>query len=345
MKYTVLSNHKMPLSPECLPAEVWLMVFSFIEGNDLRRAFSCLNSFFTALLYSPHLRVHLNVTTGGYRELSPSHISFCHEAYESLHANIHGISDLLLFLDRAHTLPNLRSLSLHIRRQTNYSLLISILPRLTSLQHLTISYAILSADSMMASLHTEILKLPQLRTCRLRLSRITSNTPIFSPNLLISTSLRHFYVNAWIRPVDLCHLVMCMPSLRFLNVYLYHHSVNIWDDLLFPQFTKRACVSLVNQHVDLKRLTKAAPNLMHFNIHIEPYVGQSPRYSFRGNCSINSEIDHIHVKMTWKKDINSGMLKLIPPVTIQGQKLVKEECNVDWSFQEYEIIQKYSNFV
>jgi len=152
----------MPLSPECLPAEVWFMVFSFIEGNHLRRAFSNLNSFFTALLKSSHLRIHLNVTTGGYRELSPSHTCFCHEAYEGLNANIHGVSDLLLFLDCTHTFPNLRSLSLYIRRQKNYSLLISILHRLTSLQHLTIAYGILSADSMMASLHTEISKLPQL---------------------------------------------------------------------------------------------------------------------------------------------------------------------------------------
>lgn len=335
----------MSLSPECLPAEVWLMILSFIEGNYLRRAFSNLNSFFTALLNSPNLRIHLNVTTGGHRELISSHISFCHEAYQGLHANIHGISDLLLFLDRTRTFPNLRSLSLHIRRQKNYSLLISILPELTSLQHLTISYAILSADSMMASLHTEILKLPQLRTCRLRLSRITSNTTNFSATLLTSTSLRQFHVNAWIRPVDLYHLVKCMPSLRFLNVYLYHHNVNIWYDLLFPQFTKRACMTLVNQHVDLKSLMKAAPNLMHFNIHIEPHIGQSPKHFFRGNDLINSEIDHIHVKMTWKKDMNSGILKLIPPVTIQGQKLVKEECDVDWSFQEYKIIQEYSNFV
>jgi hypothetical protein len=107
----------MSLSIEHLPAELWLMIFSFLEGQDLQRTFSHLNSFITGLVHSPCLRVYLNVKTGGCKALNLSRIPFCHEAFEALHANILGTSDLLIFLDAAPTLSSLRSLSLHIRRQ------------------------------------------------------------------------------------------------------------------------------------------------------------------------------------------------------------------------------------
>lgn len=263
----------MSLSIEHLPAELWLIIFSYLEGHDLQWTFSHLNSFFTALLGSPRLRVYYDVKTGGCEELSLRHIPFFHEGFEALHANIDGTSNLLIFLDGIHTFPNLRSFSVHIRRPKNYRLLISILPRLTCLQHLTISCGMFGADNTMVPLHAEILKLPRLRMCELRLSRDSFSLPNFNPELPISSSLRRFHIDAWIRSADLCHLVKFMPPLRFLNVYLYHHNVSSWNDLSLPQLTKMACLLLIGQHIDLENLVRVVLNLIHLYLHIEPYSG------------------------------------------------------------------------
>ncbi|CAF3396857.1 unnamed protein product [Rotaria socialis] len=261
----------MSLSIENLPVEVWHIIFSFIEAPDLERAFSHLNSFITGLLRSSNLRVCLNVKTGGCKELRLSHIPFCHKAIESLNGNIHGSSDVLIFLQAVGTLSNLRSLSLHIRRQTKLHLLTSILPRLPCLEHLTVRCNIFNTGRGIELLYTEMLKLPQLRMCELRLSRDYFDMSEFNPILPISSSIRRFHIDAWVRSVDLCHLLKCMPSLRFLNVYLYHHARSSWNDLSLHQLAKTACLSLINEHINLDSLAQAAPRLIYFRLQIEPY--------------------------------------------------------------------------
>ncbi|CAF3549031.1 unnamed protein product [Rotaria socialis] len=62
-----------------------------------------------------------------------------------------------------------------------------------------------------------------------------------------------------------------MPSLRFLNVYLYHHARSSWNDLSLPQLAKTACLSLINEHINLDSLAQAAPRLIYFRLQIEPY--------------------------------------------------------------------------
>ncbi|CAF2153972.1 unnamed protein product [Rotaria magnacalcarata] len=306
----------MSLSIENLPVEVWHIIFSFIEAPDLERAFSHLNYFITDLLRSSNLRVCLNVKTGGCKELRISRISFCHEAIESLNGNIHGSSDVLIFLQTVGTLSNLRSLSLHIRRKTKLHLLASILPRLPCLEHLTVRCNIFNAGRGIELLYTEMLKLPQLRMCELRLSRDYFDMSDFNPILPISSSIRRFHIDAWVLSVDLCHLLKCMPSLRFLNAYLYHHNRSSWNDLSLPQLTKTACVSLINEHINLDSLAQAAPRLIYFRLQIEPYRGQFTREFLETYGFNNPEVKHVHVQMTLKKNINFAVIKFRFPEKI-----------------------------
>ncbi len=336
---------KMPLCIEDLSVKLWLTIFSFLEGYDLQRAFSNLNSFFTDLLRSPHLRIYLNMKRGGCKELSVASIAFRHEAFETLHANIHGSSDLLIFLDTTRTFSSLRSLSFFIRRQKNSRLLISILTRLFCLRHLKISYAISSADPILESLYTEILKLPQLRMCELQLSRDWPFLPDLQANLPISSSLRRFHLDAAIPSTGLCHLVKFMPSLRFLNVYLYHHNRSSWNDLSFPALSKTRCLSLISQHIDLNRLVQAAPNLIYFHIHIEPYKGQYTREFFEANGFSSPYTKRVHIQMILEKNISSSLLQLLPSVIVQGQKFVEERIDEGQDLHESSIVQKYFNMV
>ena len=107
----------MPLSIEHLPVEIWLMIFTFIEANDLQKVFSNLNS--------SSLRVTMNITMGGCKVFTGSQYSLHPRTIEAFHANLDGTCDLLIYLDSTSTLPNLRSLSLHIRRQKSSHLLLS----------------------------------------------------------------------------------------------------------------------------------------------------------------------------------------------------------------------------
>jgi hypothetical protein len=190
----------MMLSIEHLSVELWLTIFSFLEGYDLQRVFSHLNSFFIDLFRSPRLRIYLNVKRGGCKELSVARIVFCPEAFEILHANIHGSTDLLIFLYTVRAFSSLRSLSrsIYVDKKKIHRL-ISILARLSCLQYLKVSYGVSSADPTLGSLYFEILKLPQLRMCELQLSRDWPFLPAHYPTLPIRCSLRRFHVDASIR--------------------------------------------------------------------------------------------------------------------------------------------------
>jgi hypothetical protein len=136
-----------------------------------------------------------------------------------------------------------------------------------------------------------------------------------------------------------------MPSLRYLKVYLYHHNRSSWNDLSLPQLTKMACLLLVSQHVDLESLARAASNLVYFYLHIEPYSGQFTRDFFETHGFTSSEVKRVHVQMTFERNINSGILELLPSVTVQRQKLLKEKLNEGRDSHEYSIVRKYFDFI
>ncbi|UJR16969.1 hypothetical protein I4U23_003867 [Adineta vaga] len=332
-------------SIERLPVEIWFIILSQIDGNDVRKAFSNLNTFFTSLLNSPRLRICLNIKTGGCNVFKASRIPFCPETFEALHANLYGTSDLLLFLDSISSFPNLRSLSLHIRRQKNYLLLQSLLPQVPSLQYLAVSCAMFNFNKSVEPLFNRIFQLPQLRICKIRLSRNVFYSSDSELNLAISTSLRRFHLDASIPSASIHRLVQCMPSLRALNVHLYRHDMDGWSEFSLPQITKRACTIFMGRHICFENLAKAAPNLVYLHTIIEPY-SHLPYNDLVRECNMNiAKTTIVYVQMTWKRNSNSDMFDIIPPITIQG----REHDNENWVFEQtprdYSILKKYSNIV
>jgi hypothetical protein len=136
----------MLLQAEELPPEIWLSIFTFLEGHDLVRAFSCLNSFFDSLLRSPHLQLHIRIKKNESNERLPnatwSHIN--RENIYSLTVGRRKANCLIQFLRwNAQYLIHLSSLSICLRKSNSYyniQFLIFALEQLPSLNRLRIKY-------------------------------------------------------------------------------------------------------------------------------------------------------------------------------------------------------------
>jgi hypothetical protein len=136
----------MPLQAEQLPSEIWLYIFTFFEGHDLVRAFSCLNSFFDSLLHSSHLLMHIRIKPNEFNERLPestwSHINL--ENIYSLGVGRRKANCLIQFLRwNAQYLVRLSSLSVYLRRSKIYynaQFLIFALEQIPSLRRLRIKY-------------------------------------------------------------------------------------------------------------------------------------------------------------------------------------------------------------
>ena len=191
-------------------------------------------------------------------------------------------------------------------------------------------------------LFNEILRLTQLQTCELQLSRIPFNLPELNLNLPISLSVRHFHLNTSISSASLCHLLQFMSSLRILNVHLYRHDLEGWHCLSSPQMTKRACQSFILRHIYLDDLVKSASNHIYLYTDIEPYTHSSYQILYTEYNSDNSKLNNVHLRMIWKKNPISHMLEIESPVIIQGQKCQEDKWIVGQYAHEYTIIKMYS---
>jgi len=136
----------MPLQAEQLPSEIWLYIFTFFEGHDIVRAFSCLNSFFDSLLHSPHLLMHVRIKSNEFNERLPeltwSHINL--QNIYSLSVGRRRANCLIQFLRwNAQYLTHLCSLSVYLRKSNffnNIQFLIFALEQIPSLNRIRIKY-------------------------------------------------------------------------------------------------------------------------------------------------------------------------------------------------------------
>ncbi len=134
------------MQAEQLPAEIWLSIFTFFEGHELVRAFSCLNSFFDSLLRSPYLELYIRIKVNESNERLPastwSYIN--RENIYSLTVGRRKANCLIQFLRwNAQYLTHLSSLSVHLRKLNiyyNIQFLIFALQQLPSLNRLRIKY-------------------------------------------------------------------------------------------------------------------------------------------------------------------------------------------------------------
>jgi hypothetical protein len=113
----------MSLQAEWLPPEIWLYIFSFIEGHDLVQAFSHLNSFFDSLLRSQHLQLHIRIQRNESNERLPqaiwSHIQL--QNIFSLSVGRRTANCLIQFLRwHARHLIRLRTVPIYLRKSNIY---------------------------------------------------------------------------------------------------------------------------------------------------------------------------------------------------------------------------------
>ncbi len=136
----------MPLQAEQLPTEIWLYIFTFFEGHDVVRSFSCLNSFFDSLLNSSHLQLYIRIKQNESNERLPESI-WSHINLQNIYLLSVGrrkANCLIQFLRwNARYLIRLCSLSVYLRKSnfyTNIQFLIFSLEQIPSLQHIRIKY-------------------------------------------------------------------------------------------------------------------------------------------------------------------------------------------------------------
>ncbi|CAF3904872.1 unnamed protein product, partial [Rotaria sordida] len=131
---------------ENLPREIWLYIFTFLEGHDVVRSFSCLNVFFDSLLHSSHLQLHIRIRQNESNERLPestwSHINL--QNIYSISVGRRKANCLIQFLRwHAQYLVSLRSLSIYLRKSklyTNIQFLIYALEQIPSLKRIRIKY-------------------------------------------------------------------------------------------------------------------------------------------------------------------------------------------------------------
>jgi hypothetical protein len=151
---------------ECLPVEVWLFIFSYLEAHDLFRAFTNLNNYFRQLLYSRHVLYNVQFNKDDYS----SFISIIHCSSNEILNRIISLQwtakprygYLPCFLNKnISKFTRLRSLKIEIHpRQT--LLICKILPNLHSLEYLSIK-----SENIQSSLVETIFPISSLHICQL----------------------------------------------------------------------------------------------------------------------------------------------------------------------------------
>ncbi|CAF4990957.1 unnamed protein product, partial [Rotaria sp. Silwood1] len=129
---------------ENLPREIWLYTFTFLEGHDVVRSFSCLNVFFNSLLHSPHLQLHIRIRQNESNERLPEptwlHINL--QNIYSISVGRRKANCLIQFLRwHAQYLVRLQSVSIYLRKSklyTNIQFVIFALEQIPSLKHIRI---------------------------------------------------------------------------------------------------------------------------------------------------------------------------------------------------------------
>ncbi|CAM4803939.1 unnamed protein product [Rotaria magnacalcarata] len=117
--FNTFEREKITSSAEYLPRELWLHIFIYLEGHDIVRSFSCLNSLFASLLRSSHLQLFICIKQNESNEKLPqstwSHINL--ENIYSITVRQRKANCLIRFLRwHAQHLVRLQSLCLYLRK-------------------------------------------------------------------------------------------------------------------------------------------------------------------------------------------------------------------------------------
>ncbi|UJR06592.1 hypothetical protein I4U23_010876 [Adineta vaga] len=238
---------------EQLPAELLLIIFSFMVGNDLINAFANLNSYFNSILHSSFFQLHLfeNKNT----------IDFPHVYIK----NIRSLSDIKYtrcahrFVDLyISQLKHLQSLTINVDHSNNTPIT-SILPQLTDLEYLNIRFKYMDDSS---TILLAIFSLPKLRVCIVNGRRHSLRAISTIDHTPINNSIVRLNIQSRLQTSFFHSILYRLSCLRSLQVtYLTRNTRSLLPENTLPNLKVIIFTDSGIQVSDLDEILEKLPNL------------------------------------------------------------------------------------
>jgi hypothetical protein len=240
---------------EQLPVELFLIIFSYLEGNDLMKAFANLNIFFYSLLQSPLLQIHFR--------LKKEEIEFPHifvENIQSLSDNkydryVHQFIDLHL-----SNLKHLQSLTINVD-DYNSSPICSLLTKFIHLKYLCIGYIAVDSTTN-EDILSVIFSLPTLRACILDVDDLRSLDKLKNDSVPSNNSIEHLNIKNWIKTSLLHSILQQLSRLRSLQTaYLERNTTSLLPENIIPSLKIITLTGGGIQVSDFEEISQKLPGL------------------------------------------------------------------------------------
>ncbi|CAF3000594.1 unnamed protein product [Rotaria socialis] len=278
-------------SAECLPRELWLHIFTYLEGHDIVRSFSCLNSLFDSLLRSSHLQLFIRIKQNESNAKLPQS-TWSHIYLENIYSITVGrrkANCLIQFLRwHAQYLVRLQYLSLYLRKSklsTNIQFLIFALDQMPSLKQVRIKYLAKSVGTIdNLQLLTAYIFSKRFTAQKCTLISDMSDANMTPSDWSINRMIKHLYIHS-ITSADLFSLLSFTPQLYSLKT------------------TMKLSRDISNQNVALPHLEKLNLHLDHaYFLHLEMLKELAPNLrSLRVRGYFNTDDDNYFNENMWHK--------------------------------------------
>lgn len=252
---------------EHLPPEIWMCIFDFLEGHDIIRSFTHLNSFFDSLLRSPQMQFYIRIKENEFNERLPestwSHIGL--QNVGSLFVGRRKGNCLIQFLRwHAPYLVCLRSLFIYLRKSKihiNIQFLIIALTQMSSLKCIRVKY-FGKSDQNVHNLQALTTYIFSGRSTIQNCSFITnmSDNNMTASKLSVNRLLKHLEISS-ISSISLFSLLPFTPALSSLKATLDPSHGVLQENLILNHFTKAHIRIDRSQFSQLELFKKLAPNL------------------------------------------------------------------------------------
>ncbi|CAF3108493.1 unnamed protein product [Rotaria sp. Silwood2] len=278
-----------------LPPEIWLYTFTFLEGHDIVRSFSCLNAFFNSLLHSPYLQLYIRIRQNESNERLPD------STWSHIHLqNIYSISVgrrkancLIQFLRwHAQYLVSLRSLSIYLRKSKlyiNIQFLIFALEQIPSLKRIRIKYIAKSDQNIdnLKPLTTYIFsERSTLQKCSFVLNMSDYN--MITSQWSINRLLKYLNISS-ISSIDLVSLLSFTPQLHSLQTMMDACKVISYKNVVLTPLEKVILRLDRSYFTQLEAFKEIVPNLQ----------------SLRLEGDFNTKDDNFFNENMWHKLLNN----------------------------------------
>lgn len=210
---------RMKSRVEYLPVEIWVLIFSYLDAQDIFRSFTNLNNYFNRLLSSNHLSFHLRLQKSKDKPIQSSIPPiWLHEILQRIvyleSTTENGYEYIPEYLrNNIHQLIQLHSLI--IRLNPSQLKLCQVFKHLHSLDYLSIT------SELTLNLIDDIFSIPTLRVCHLVITEVQDINSCSNKISNIEVLNIHFLKPSW---YSLYKLFSCqIPKLKQLKISQVHN--------------------------------------------------------------------------------------------------------------------------